>query len=59
MRPKKGLDKVLYCYVTPKSYEHAKSFGKKKFGSFSMYVDKLILKDIRDHKRRKPLDKTV
>ena len=57
MRPKKGLEKVLYCYVSPVSYEFAKLFGKNKYGSFSFYVDRLIQKDIKANKRRRNIYK--
>lgn len=43
------LTETLYSYVQPVNGDYARSFGKKKFGSFSAYVDVLIAADRRDH----------
>lgn len=45
-KPKASNGKVaLYCYVEPKNAEFAQYYGRKKFGSYSEYVDKLIADD--------------
>lgn len=41
----KVLNFTLYTYVEPVNGKYAKVQGKKKFGSFSAYVNQLIAKD--------------
>lgn len=41
----KTLSEPLYCYVEPDNGKHARTEGKKLFGSFSCYVNALIAKD--------------
>lgn len=48
LKPKdlpKNLDTILYCYVEKENAKHAKTEGKKLFGSFSAYVNVLIAND--------------
>lgn len=44
-RTPKRLSHTLYSYVEPANGKYARSYGKKWFGSFSSYVDKLISMD--------------
>lgn len=44
-RVPKVLPATLYCYVESANAKHAKTTGKKLFGSFSSYVNALIAKD--------------
>ncbi len=44
-RVPKVLSDPLYCYVEPGNGSHARTEGKKIFGSFSAYVNALIAKD--------------
>lgn len=44
-RTSKTLPETLYCYVEKSNAAHAKTHGKKLFGSFSAYVNALIAKD--------------
>lgn len=44
-RVPKVLSDPLYCYVEPGNGTHARTEGKKIFGSFSAYVNALIAKD--------------
>ncbi len=44
-RMPKILSEPLYAYVEPANGKHARTFGKKTFGSFSSYVNVLIAKD--------------
>lgn len=39
------LSTTLYCYVEERNARHAKTAGKKLFGSFSGYVNALIARD--------------
>lgn len=44
-RTSKTLPATLYCYVEKSNAVHARTHGKKLFGSFSAYVNALIAKD--------------
>lgn len=40
--PHKLLSEALFVYTQPINARYAKDYGKKNFGSYSKYVDKLI-----------------
>ncbi len=42
---KRTLNSTLYCYVEPDNAKHAKTEGKRVWGSFSAYVNVLIAND--------------
>lgn len=57
-RTPKRLSHTLYSYVAPVNGEYARTFGKKKFGSFSNYVDVLITLDRQNKFSREWLENT-
>jgi hypothetical protein len=44
-RMPKTLSAPLFCYLEPGNAKHARTVGKKLFGSFSAYVNALIAND--------------
>lgn len=41
----RNLNAILYGYVEKSNLKHAKTYGKKLFGSHSAYINALIAKD--------------
>lgn len=56
-RTPKRLSHTLYSYVEPTNGKWAREYGKKYFGSFSSYVDKLISLDRKFHFSKKEFAK--
>lgn len=48
-RQPKRLSHTLYSYVEPVNGRYARTFGKRNFGSFSSYIDRLIAADRQTH----------